>query len=118
MAENKDNQDLGDSLPDGDRGLGDLLGAFMGASGGSGGDSADMLGSLMGGLMGSGDASAGGMEDLLGGLMGGATPTGGTTSSPSSSSTGGLDLMPCWDRPVPRRAVALPCPAPVDWGIY
>jgi hypothetical protein len=69
-------------LPDGDRGLGDLLGAFLGQAGGNapGGGSDDMLSSL------------------LGGLMGGATgaPSGGT---PSSSGNDFADLLGSLSQP-------------------
>lgn len=63
-------------LPEGDRGLGDLLGAFLGGDSG---------------------APAGGADDplssLLGGLMGGGAPASGNVPAGSGSATGGaLDL--------------------------
>lgn len=81
---------LGPSGLGGAGGLGDLLGAVLGAGGGaaagSGGGLSDLLGGALGGQGrgGAGSAMGGGLGDLLGGLLGGAggrssgNPLGGT----------------------------------------
>lgn len=88
-------------LPDGDRGLGDLLGAFLGQSGGNApggnapGGSDDMLGSLLGGLMGGAtDAPSGGAAPSSGNdfadLLGSLSQPGSGSGQPAPA--GGTDL--------------------------
>lgn len=119
MSNEGDNQEF-DSGDVGDRGLEDLLGAFMGASGNAGGgeppgsmDLGSLMGALgsdtsggapmgggsggdvndlLGSLLGGGAASGsgGGSSDMLGGLLGGLLGGGGSAGGGSAGGMGGL----------------------------
>ncbi|TAH50304.1 MAG: tellurite resistance TerB family protein [Betaproteobacteria bacterium] len=86
---------LGPSGLGGAGGLGDLLGAVLGAGGGaaagSGGGLSDLLGGALGGQGrgGAGSAMGGGLGDLLGGVLGGAS-RGGNMGGGASGGLGDL----------------------------
>jgi len=86
---------LGPSGLGGAGGLGDLLGAVLGAGGGaaagSGGGLSDLLGGALGGQGrgGAGSAMGGGLGDLLGGVLGG-TSRGGNMGGGASGGLGDL----------------------------